>query len=431
MSLEWVNENNVEVQKDEDNVSRYDYIKTLPVRDIVMLARYTYVTTDDPLLTDQEYDYYLSLLDDGDPLLNQNYEDDILTDSLKNHLRALDIPILDVKVPEKIENMQLRNYWGENKSIKTLKSFQEILDLFLKQCHDIGVNKIIASYKMDGWNISAYYIPGTKKCVYAHTRGKNGGKIWDVTTMMNELLPEVDVTTPTKVVMELCLRINALEELRKIYTDKKFVNARNSISSFVSGNIDIKYVKPYLQYFAFSIEGLGVGPEENMESMFKKLESLGFETPMYGVINDISQFFERFKEMEKYYEETYSKEFLADGIVVAVAERDNRDYIKSNGSNFSSGMVALKAGYWGAHIFDVEIEEIYYDENKSSFTPKARVRPVKSKISNTLRNVNLNNLNRVREDWICPGDIIRISYHSEQIVKYICKLEGQKRPEKN
>ena len=29
MSLEWVNENNVEVQKDEDNVSRYDYISRI------------------------------------------------------------------------------------------------------------------------------------------------------------------------------------------------------------------------------------------------------------------------------------------------------------------------------------------------------------------------------------------------------------------
>lgn len=88
----------------------------------------------------------------------------------------------------------------------------------------------------------------------------------------------------------------------------------------------------------------------------------------------------------------------------------------ASSSIYAGNIVAYKGGIWDSEQLEGEIEEIVYSYNKRYYTPIARIKPLKTKIGNTIVNVPLNHLANVQKYWLEPGSIIKIEYQSQQNV---------------
>lgn len=457
---EYINPNafiNFVTYKNALNIMKNNNLTTL---DILMLSRYTYNMCEETLLDDKTYDYILRFKEFSH-LSEQLYEQDnyrkylpiIKQLGLRINKRDYGIKEEDDPIPYE-KKMELLAMFDSNSSLMTLTDKSQVRNRYFEPykgnynakmqtkedgCKELteeifnkyGINPskqvVTMSYKHDGWNITAYYIPEQTKLAYAHTRGRDGAEVTDCTFLLKDILPEMKVEEPTKVVMELVLSRENLDYLRSKYIDKTWTNIRNSVSTFVAGHIEVSDYKR-ISYRAFNI----IGSKYESMSLPEKLEILaknGFDIP-YAKFTTVDNFEALIDYMEKYYDEVYSKEFECDGLVFNMDFyrwfiEDGKMYYKKDGS----ALCAYKGDIWDSEILETEIEEIYLGRSKKNFTPKARLKPVQSRSGSMLSNVSLNNLRMIQEYWLMPGDRIKIKYHSQQIVLFVDKISGASKEE--
>lgn len=427
--------------------------------DILMMSRFTYNRCEDVLLDDKTYDYILRF-HKYNYLSKVPYEEDDYQKYIPV-LKSVGLRINKIEYGDMIEEnpvsddikRELFNTFSLNTSMMTLTNKMDIRNMYI-EAYKSNFNRrlnsktdnmgalsedkykryaiqpfqqvITGTFKHDGWNITAYYIPEQTKIAYAHTRGRDGAEVRDCTFLLKDILPEMQVNEATKVVMELVLTRNNLEYLRNKYIDKSWVNIRNSVSTFVAGQVD-KSDFGRISYKAFNI----INSETSKMTLPEKivyLQSHGFEVP-YMRLSRTDRIDELIEDMEEYYEETYSQTFECDGLVLNMdfidwyQEDDTRWWYEKVGS----AMCAYKGDIWDSEIFEAEIEEIYMGRSKKQFTPKAKLKPVTSRSGSVITNVGLNNLRLIQKYWLMPGDKIKIKYHSQQIVLFVDKISGADR----
>ena len=446
-----------------------NYLKNLDLSEdgmteiIIKISRYTYTHCEESLLNDQDYDELLNL-EKYEKYKKINYEEDKYDEKLLTIIKNLGLRTIvheesGTKYKDKLSEgkiQELINMFPSNTSLMTTKNISELKNMFitpyyhnlgkiielekedeldeikdLRKLGDIGVDEkyhipgsdnIFMSYKHDGWNITAYYLPGVEEVAYAHTRGRDGSEVRDCTHIAKRILPKANFNEETKIVFELVLDRTSLEKLRVKYLDKNFVNVRNSISTFIAGNINEKDYD-CLEYFTFNISNSEYDKLDTLEKYYK-LYKMGFNIPKfeYGSIEYLDKMLEY---MDSYYVDNYSKRWECDGLVISMDfleyyKLGDDCYYKNNGS----ALCAYKGGSWGSEVLEVVVDYLYYGKGKRRLVPKAKLRPIKSKSGSVIENVGLDNLRLVGYYYIMPGDVIRIKYHSQQIVLFVNKISG-------
>lgn len=414
---------NREFFRNQDIEEQKEYLDGLTEMERVLISRYTYLKGIDTLLLDSVYDE-ITHTPEYEHLKEIPYEEDDAS-IIKDHLIALGIYIEPNTGNDLQGKADLINMFSQNKSMMCVTSVKEYKDKYLDTYLNDATDYFLLSYKHDGWNITAYYLPDKgDQPYYAHTRGRDSAEVRDCTELMRCLLPRMKVEYPTKVVMEVVVKKDKLEYLRTTYPDKKWVNARNSVASFISGSVREEDYDT-LDYFAFVYEDLG---STNMDpnDTYIHLRNNGFKTPIYRKIKPVMKdIVEGLNDFEKLYVEEIDKVYECDGLVmVASISGVHKEVFTA----YSTGMVAIKAGYWSSEVIKAKIETIYYSQSKKSFSPMARIFPVKSRSGSMITNVPLVNLGLVARDWLHPGDEILIQYHSQQNVYYLSKESGVQRP---
>lgn len=430
---------------------------------IIRISRYTYTYCEETLLRDFDYDQLVNA-DRYSKYKNINYEEDKIDKNLLNVIKNLGLRTIEydysgVEYENELsdkEKQQLIGLFPQNTGLTTFKDENELRSSFIEpyahnlgkvinieteeefknikdltelgslgveeKYHIPGSDNIFMAFKHDGWNITAYYIPGMEKAAYSHTRGRDGATVRDCTHIAKKILPKMNVKEPTKLVFELVLDRTSLEKLRSKYLDKNFVNIRNSISSFISGKINEEDYS-YLNYFAFNISN---SEYDKMDTFTKyyHLHKLGFNIPefQYGSIHYLS---EMIQFMDNRYVEEYSLNWECDGLVITMDFLDyynykDKTYYKTNGM----GICAYKGGTWGSEVIEMEVDYIYYGKGKKKLVPKAKLIPRTSKSGSIIENVGLDNLRLLGYFYIMPGDIIKVRYHSQQIVLFVNKVSG-------
>lgn len=383
------------------------YIMEKDYHTILVFARYLYSKTDKTLLTDKDYDTLMNSTNYSD-LKDTLYEDDHYDDKVRQ--------LIDI-----FESDYLTN--SEN---KIDKSFEEIIDAFpynqsMRYFGNVGDlmdnlngsanSKYLISYKHDGWNISVYYAPGQTTPILAHTRGRGDAAIKDCTELMTFLCPQLEVDKLTKVKGELVLTRQGLARIREELPDKSWVNIRSSISSFIAYHVPRKYWDA-VEFKPFGIEEVNTERLPLLEQ-YKLLGELGFKPPIYGTC-DYNNIPRAIQYMENKYITEYEHTYECDGITIAEDNMSSTGVASS--SIYAGNIVAYKGGIWDSEQLEGEIEEIVYSYNKRYYTPIARIKPLKTKIGNTIVNVPLNHLANVQKYWLEPGSIIKIEYQSQQNV---------------
>lgn len=391
------------------DIENYDtiienFIENSSIKDVLLLSRYSYLHCFQPLLSDQDYDRLIKL-PQVSFLQGIPYEEDNYTSNVVNMINLLRIGSGKNKEEEKEdeEHQELINLFPQNQSMPYYGTIGEVL----ANLPGDGLDYLV-SYKHDGWNISCYYIPEDTKVHYAHTRGRDSAKVSDCTELLRYLLPELKVNRPTKIIGELVLKREKFEELKVKYPSKQWVNIRSSISTFIAGNIPKEYWDA-LEFKAFGTQGI---PGMKRSEQFDFLEEHGFNVPRRAKVTGYAMVNKALSEViPKDYTENYYKSYECDGVTVALDDIGD-----------TPAIVAYKGGVWGSEILVSKIESFYFSRNSKRFTPIAKIQPVKSRIGNTITNVPLVNLSRIKEYGLDVGDIIEIEYQSQQNVYFKDKL---------
>lgn len=386
-----------------------DYQRKL---DILRLARYMYQQPQGSFLTDYDYDEMVK----GTELEGVPYEDDdpkLLNMGLAEEL-GIDVESLPIQKQINKKKLELEALWNRNRSIRMINTEEELME-YSRDSYNLGFKELFCSVKCDGWNITCYYIPDQEGVFYAHTRGSSrSSSITECTDLMKQVVPNMKVEYPTKVVGELVLNKTRFEELRVNNPYKPLANVRNSVSSFVHGTIkgDPKY---YLMYLTFHIDDHHTNFNTAMGE-FSYLKNKGFNVPPCYTI-DLSRtnpYLAVLKSGE-FYKENFFKFVESDGLVIKPLDSSTE---VENYSSYQKGAVAFKGGVWGNKVYESEIEEIYFSYGKKEVVPIARVTPTRSDIGTVITNVPLYNLRLVAEYKLDVGVRIKFSYHSNQIVKF-------------
>lgn len=399
-----------------------EFFEKATERDHLLLARYVYGYTGEVYIEDKVYDQ-LMLKSENDDLKNQSYEDDTLSDLVKEYIDKLYV--------SKVESaIDLKNYEiPEDRKIEIFKSFPpntsmmyySHIDEMIEQVNKEITNTLsdeerttILTYKHDGWNITVYYDATSEYPIYAHTRGRDNAKVTECTELMKFLLPKLKTNKLVKIVGELVLKRDGyMELLQNNVGNYEWVNIRSSISTFVSGNVHKDYWK-HLEFITFKVEYLDeILP---LSTQYNFLKDNGFQIPLLCPVVGLENIEKSIQMMADYYTNTHSKMYECDGLAITFMEDLEKGVL-----------VAYKGGIWGPEVLSSIVEEIIISESGTSYTPIAIVRPVQSRNNNTITRVPLINPRLVAEHGVDVGCLIEFIYQSQQNVYFsrvLIKNEG-------
>ena len=390
--------------------------------------------------------------------INKNYSNKELFDTVK----FLSSNIENEEYQSKLTKILLQAFPASN-SMQMTSSYDEVKEKYLKQIIDLAevhnsekipTIDMYQSYKMDGWNISVYYVSGINdgKCILAHTRGKNTSDVTICTKLMRYLTPDLNevlklrqeqLKQPTifKINGELVLSREGLNMLRENYPNKNFSNVRNSISCFVHESIDIDKYYNLVKYHTFYMYDyvLKGTPFELVSDMYNWLSSIGFNVPVSKIVSIVNkgeiytnlcrEIDKSYEEFEAYYKNNLSFIFECDGLVLQPNRLSWNDQMQQiMQGNFNDGLLAIKARYWAEKIYKAKVTRIEYTRARVSRSVMAIVEPVTTVLGQKVRRVPLINLQRACiENDVRVGDIIEFLYHSNQLPFFIRNLSNLKR----
>lgn len=344
-----------------------------------------------PLVTDAQYDDYISLLKQVKPE----------SEALSRNWEAAD---------NELDNYDLYLQRYGMKSIRTIMDLSE-LEYFKKIAFNNGNINLMASSKINGYGVRLVYKYG--RLISASTRGRYK-KGRDITRHMKIVAPElIDdlVEVPLAEIRgELYVDLNTFESIRHIV--KTPLSAVTSLSRESATESDIKMLsfRAY-QIFSDDLEF------ENLSDKFMFLTSCGFNTPFGMTINDIS--YDEFDEaidgiIEAFTQKVESGaiDYDNDGIVVAINNVEEFNSLGNEG-NTMLGNFALKVGHWEQNVYSARIVSVEWCYGKRYITPKAIVDGVITRNGAKVTNVPLYNLGVMQDNSYYPGHDVYFKFGGE------------------
>lgn len=357
-----------------------------------------------PLVTDTQYDMYVSLLRELKPesnILNRNWESD------DNDLEANDEILSSTRM-------------------YSIKTIQEKKDIYkFKEALGGKTVDLLASTKLNGHAVRAVYRNG--QLVGGSTRGRYK-KGRDILRHLKAVLPNyVDAWKDVRILEvrgEMLVSLENFEELKNILK-----TPLSAVTSLIRESVTDEELK-YLNCVCYKV----IPCEDSelhfnsLEEQFECLQENGFDVPINKVYEDVS--LENIDEVFDTILEEFSRVadedligYSTDGIVVAVNDTDTFKEMGVDGNN-CLGNFAIKMGrHWECNVYKSEILDIEFVPGKKYFTPKAIVEPVTTVTGAQVSTVPLYNVGVMNDLHLIPGSEIYFKFGGETGVS-LCTADG-------
>ena len=270
----------------------------------------------------------------------------------------------------------------------------------------------LASYKYDGMAIVLYYNKGRFLNAVTRGDGKVGEDISRNVMRMKNFKPILDNLDVTSLTSEALIpRSTYKEHLAKNY--KNIRNAGAGISKRFKGKSECKHIS--LRYYGVEVKGHQITSEYNKFNLLKGL----------GLKNVASQHLNNVQEIINFYQKANSekdkKNFLADGIVITVNDREVQDKMGRDPSGNPKFSIAMKYPY---PTGITKLKDIVWSMGKTgTITPVAKVEAIDLGV--TIENISLANLDTIKKKWgkYTPrvGDTVEV-FRSGDVIPQIRKV---------
>lgn len=254
-------------------------------------------------------------------------------------------------------------------SIETIKSYDsKYLEDWISKL--LEETSYFASYKINGHGIRVVFLDGYLVSATSRARSSAGR---DLTRHLKIILGEYNEALAEYGLVELrgelCLRLDRLEEARKYNPTIK--SAFSAVSSLVRPSSTEEEIKllDFLCY-GFLKEDFSF---EDREEEFQMIESCGFKTPEYMLIESCSkeELLDTLHAVVETFEDSYEEfGYFCDGVVF---ELNNREEFHAMGieGNHNCGNIALKVGLWKQDLYSGYVQSIIWTKGKSKLSPVA------------------------------------------------------------
>lgn len=265
------------------------------------------------------------------------------------------------------------------KSIQTVKSFdskemQDFVDAYPDEPTTLHL-----SMKLNGWGIRLVYV--NREFVSATTRARSSAGR-DLTRQLRIVLEKDGLLTLPDTVSndmieirgELVLPFHNLEQARQY--NPSIVSAFSGVSSMARDSATDEEVS-LLDFVAYKVfmDGLDFETQTEMYDFIE--DDLGFKTPTYWLIEDVTkdELIETLEDMldeiaESIFDEDDPYDYFTDGVVVQVNDY-NTYHLMGDGSKYDMGNIALKVGNWRQDNYYGYVQFIEYSKGKSKLSPVA------------------------------------------------------------
>ena len=270
-------------------------------------------------------------------------------------------------------------------SIRTCKSYdcQEIADFYSLMKDNEPITAHI-SVKLNGHGIRLKFKNG--KFINARSRARSSAGR-DITKQLGVLMemygtddiPDLEDFDLCEVRGEWVLPFENLGEARR--HNKDIVSAFTGVSS-MGRDSATQEEWGLLRFVAYKFIADGV-EFVTKEEEYQFLEQLGFEVPLYWVIEDIEKegFIETLKGIVEDCENSVKPDengengyqYYTDGLVFEINDRNTFHSFGDDGSKYNLGNLALKVGYWKQDMYVGFVQTILWTRGKSHLSPVAIV----------------------------------------------------------
>lgn len=354
---------------DEIDIDERDVSKIEELEDYLQQANNAYQSTlvegdvptisDADVISDALYDQAMSVLRriaPSSPLAKEVWEtqngDEVVLDGEFLELRH-EFPMKSIATVKTLASQEYRNF----------------------KDNYVDGSDLIASLKLNGWGIEVFYKHGN--LVKAVTRGRSNVK--DITEACIQVFERLDlVEIPNLEKVELCsirgelnLRTTRLEKAREF--NPKIKHPLSAVQSILGASMP-KEARQLLSFRAYNYLEHGFDFATRTDC-FKYLTDLGFTTPLYFNLPDIS-YLDLDEVTQSALEDMHSlcedDDYYSDGLVLQV---DDFKVYKSMGgdSHADYGGIALKMGYWEQNLYSGYVQYVSWSKGKTKLNPVAVV----------------------------------------------------------
>lgn len=266
-------------------------------------------------------------------------------------------------------------------SIQTVKSYScDELRAFVKRLSHNKIFDIHLSVKLNGHGIRLGYSFGKFKKARSRATASEG---LDRTNQLSvvlkrsslDYLEELSDVESCQIRGEWLLPLRNMERAREF--NSSIVSAFTGVSSLGKASAS-EEEWDLLDFVAYEFIADGVS-FNTKEEEYEFLQSLGFETPFYWVVNDLSPetFISELPEIVSECEDAliidavYNYAYYSDGIVLRINDNSYFNLLGDSGGKFRYGNIALKVGYWEQNFYTGYIQTIYWTQGKTKLSPVA------------------------------------------------------------
>lgn len=269
-------------------------------------------------------------------------------------------------------------------SICTCKSFecQELQD-FINRLPDNTSFDAHVSCKENGHGVRIVYCNGYIEDATSRMRASGGHNITrQMTTILGKSgLENIDEFADYDMVEirgEVVLPFSKLAEARSYNPD--IVSAFTGVSSMIRDSASEEETS-LLDFVAYKVVSDDITFATKQEE-YEFLESLGFTTPLYWLIQDLNKetLLEELKNIVSDCEGevrndngTGGYEYYTDGLVFEINDRELFNSLGSDGKKYNYGNIALKVGFWQQDLYQGYIQTILWTDGKMKYSPVAIV----------------------------------------------------------
>ncbi len=377
--------------------------------DIINKANYDYHVLDNPTITDQEYDKYLSEL----YKLEEEYPELIRDDSPTKKIGG---EVLDKfqKVIHDKPMMSLSDVFNEDEIV-----------LFDSRIRKEGINpKYVCELKIDGLSVSLKYEKGIFKSAATRGDGVVGEDITNnvrtIKTVPMHINMDVDIEVRGEIFMSKKTLLE-LNEKRKMRGETLFKNCRNAAAGSIR-QLDSSIAKERnLEVFIYHLpnpEDYGI--KTHLEAL-EYMEKLGFRTNKDNnkLVNNVEEVLEYIEEKKNIRD---NLPYDIDGVVIKLNNLDEQKKM-GNTVRYPKWATAYK---FPAEISYTKLIDIKFTVGRTGqVTPNAILEPV-NVMGSTISKTTLHNEDFVLEKEIKIGDIVGIKKAGDVIPEVVCVLKERR-----
>lgn len=372
-----------------------------------------YHTLDEPVISDEAYDALVRELEE----LEAEYPEFKLPDSPTQRVGGVPLEKF-----EKVEHQVPQWSFNDAFSEEDIRAFDERIKKLLGRTPEY-----IAELKIDGLKVVLTYKKG--ELVLAATRGDGRvgenvtGNVRTIDSVPLRLSKPVSAIVEGEVWMSKTV-FDKLNSERKKRGEALFANPRN-IAAGSLRQLDSRItLERHLDNFVYDIawmdprsdlkgyQGRTLIPE-TQEKELKLLSELGFKVnPYFKKLKDIDEVIKYWKSWEKKKEK---EDYLIDGVVVKVDDKDSQDALGYTGKAPRFG-IAFK---FPAEQVTTVVEDIILQIGRTGvLTPVAKLRPV-TVAGSTVARATLHNEDEIRRKDIRIGDTVIIQKAGDVIPEVV------------